>query len=327
MLAAIALSSSLLVAASVIPSNPVKRTGQEPVFNSDFPDPSLFLEDNGTWYAFGTTGNGKQVQVAKGGSSLYKQWTLLDEIDAMPQIAAWTTGRNTWAPDVHKTPTGSYVMYFSGEVKANPARHCIGIAISDTVTGPYIPDDEPFACDLDIGGAIDASGFQDDDGTNYVLYKVDGNSVGHGGSCGNTVQPIAPTPIMLQEVEVDGVTKIGDAVEIFNRSDEDGPLVEAPSLLRTPQGLYILFFSSGCYLEPTYNVNYATSTSAKGPFQRAARPMMRTGDFSLQAPGGASAVSVGSSFGIAFHANCPQGRCMHTTPTTVDGKEVMVDIS
>lgn len=327
MLAAIALSSTFFVAASVIPNQPVRRSGEDPVFSQDFPDPSILLDEDGTWYAFGTTGNGKQIQVAVGGT-LYQQWSLLDDIDALPQPGTWTTGRNTWAPDVHKTSNGTYVMYYSGEVAASPAHHCIGTAVSDTITGPYIPDDEPFACDLDIGGAIDASGFEDDDGTQYVLYKVDGNSVGHGGSCGNTVDPIAPTPIMLQEVLADGVTKVGDPVAILDRTADDGPLVEAPSLLRTANGLYILFFSSGCYLEPTYNVNYATATSVKGPFQRAPRPMIRTGEYSLQAPGGASAVHVDGRVGVAFHANCPTGpgRCMHTTPTIVDGREVKVDI-
>ncbi|KAI1376599.1 glycoside hydrolase family 43 protein [Hypoxylon crocopeplum] len=322
MLAAIALSSSL-VAASVIPLYPLRRSDEDPVFNQDFADPSILQDENGTWYAFGTASNGKQIQVATGGT-LYRQWSLLEDIDALPQPGAWTTGRNTWAPDVHRMSNGKYVMYYSGEVASNAAFHCIGAAVSDTATGPYIAGDEPFACDLTIGGSIDPSGFQDADGTRYVLYKIDGNSIGHGGSCGNTVEPIVPTPIMLQEVGDDGVTKIGDSVQIFDRSNDDGPLVEAPSLLRTANGLYILFFSSGCYLESTYNVNYATSTSVKGPFQRAPRPMIRTGEYTLQAPGGATAVNVGDRVGIAYHANCPAGRCMHTSQTVVDGREIRV---
>ncbi|KAI0166717.1 glycoside hydrolase family 43 protein [Hypoxylon sp. FL1284] len=310
MLAAIALSSSHFVVASVIPHKPLRRSGEDPVFDEDFPDPSVLLDRDGTWYAFGTTSNGKQIQVAVGGN-LYQGWALLDDVDALPDPGNWTTGRNTWAPDVHQTPNGTYVMYYSGEVAADSRHHCIGAAVSDKAMGPYVASDEPFACDLDAGGAIDASGFEDADGKQYVLYKVDGNSVGHGGSCGNTNEPIVPTPIMLQEVDPDdGMTKIGDPVTVLDRTDDDGPLVEAPNMLRSEDGLYILFFSSGCYLESSYNVNYATSDSVKGPFERAARPMIRTGDFSLQAPGGATAVHVDDGFGISFHANCPQGRCM-----------------
>ncbi|KAI2606541.1 glycoside hydrolase family 43 protein [Hypoxylon sp. NC1633] len=323
MLVAAAVSSSLLAAASAIPAHPLRRSNNDAVFDQDFPDPSILQDEDGTWYAFGTAGNGKQVQVATG-ENLYQGWSLLRDVDALPQSAAWTTGRNTWAPDVHLMPNGKYVMYYSGEAAENTAHHCIGTATSDTATGPYVPDDEPFACDLSAGGAIDPSGFTDDNGKRYVLYKVDGNSIGHGGSCGNTVEPIIPTPIMLQEVGDDGVTKIGDPVPIFDRSDEDGPYVEAPSLLRTADGLYILFFSSGCYVESSYNVNYATASSVKGPFQRAQRPMIRTGEYTLQAPGGATAVHVDDRVGIAFHANCQQGRCMHTSQTVVEGREVRV---
>ncbi|KAI2641518.1 glycoside hydrolase family 43 protein [Hypomontagnella submonticulosa] len=322
---AAAVLSFGFVFASAIPMHPLRRANEDPVLAQDFPDPSIFEDEDGTWYAFGTTGNGKQIQVAIGGD-LYQQWSLLEDIDALSHPASWTTGHNTWAPDVHLMPNGKYVMYFAGEMAENPAFHCIGTAVADTATGPYVPDEEPFACNLTIGGAIDPSGFEDEDGTRYVLYKVDGNSIGHGGSCGNTVKPIAPTPIMLQEVADDGVTQIGDAVQIFDRSDDDGPLVEAPSLLRTGTGLYILFFSSGCYLEPSYNVNYATSTALKGPYQRAPRPMIRTGEYTLQAPGGATAVNIGDRVGVAYHANCQQGRCMHTSHTVVDGREVKVEM-
>ncbi|KAI1100156.1 glycoside hydrolase family 43 protein [Jackrogersella minutella] len=318
-LAATALSFSI-VSASVI-----RRGNEAPVFDQQFADPSVIEDADGTWYAFGTAGNGEHVQVAVG-DGLYGDWGLLNGTDALPQPASWTTGRNTWAPDVHRMADGTYVMYYSGEVAANAAHHCIGTAVSNSPTGPYTAAEEPFACDLAAGGSIDASGFQNTDGKRYVLYKVDGNSVGHGGSCGNTVDPIVPTPIMLQEVGEDGVTKIGDAVQIFDRSSADGPLVEAPSLVLTAQGLYILFFSSGCYFEPTYNVNYATSTSITGPFTRAARPVITTGEYNLQAPGGATAVNVGNQVGIAYHANCPAGRCLHTSPTTIDGQEVKVVI-
>lgn len=327
MLVAIGLSSNLAHAGPVIrsqfPTQP-DGAGDAPVFNQNFPDPSIIQTQDGTWYGFATSGNGKQIQVAQGGT-LYQQWGLLD-VDALPQPGAWTTGDNTWAPDVHQMDDGTYVMYYSGEVAQNRAHHCIGTAVSYTPYGPYVAADEPFACDLSIGGAIDPSGFQDADGTRYVLYKIDGNSVGHGGSCGNTIAPIAPTPIMLQQVAADGVTKIGDPYPILDRTDEDGPLVEAPSMLLTDTGLYILFFSSGCYLESTYNVNYATSTSVFGPFQRAPHPMIRTGEYTLQAPGGATAVNVGDQVGIAFHANCPGGRCMYTTPTILQGREVRVEM-
>jgi hypothetical protein len=88
-------------------------------------------------------------------------------------------------------------LYYAANVKnAQPkASHCVGAAVSQGTdpSGPYIPLESKFACPLDKGGAIDPAGFQDKDGQNYVVYKVDGNNIGHGGNCNNGVEPLVPT--------------------------------------------------------------------------------------------------------------------------------------
>ncbi|KAI1075624.1 glycoside hydrolase family 43 protein [Whalleya microplaca] len=299
---------------------PSRRIGGEPALDPDFPDPSIIQDPSGTWYAFATAGNGKQIQVANA-TDLYGPWTLLN-VDALPRAGAWSTGKNTWAPDVRRTRNGTYVMYYSGEVLSNKMFHCIGTATSSSILGPYTPADTPFACDLTTGGSIDPSGFQDADGKQYVVYKVDGNSLGHGGSCKNDKAPIVPTPILMQEVGSDGVTKIGNATQIFDRTEQDGPLVEAPSLLRTDEGLYVLFFSSGCFTEESYNVNYATSSSLEGPYQRADKPILITGQYNMRAPGGATGIFYEDGIGVAFHADCPAGRCLYTSDTVINDKVV-----
>src|SRR5271163_527026 len=125
---------------------------------------------------------------------------------------------------------GSFVMYYAGVPKSAPRHHCIGVATSETITGPYQPLQTPFACPKihTQGGAIDPDGFLDPStGKRYVTYKVDGNSIGHGGLCKNTRAPIVPTPILLQEVDPsNGITLIGHPKEILNRDDVDGPLIE-----------------------------------------------------------------------------------------------------
>lgn len=65
--------------------------------NADFPDPGFVKGPNGLWYAFGTNGNGKRVQVAT--SPDFKTWTLLD-VEALPTLAGWETEVDHWAPDV-----------------------------------------------------------------------------------------------------------------------------------------------------------------------------------------------------------------------------------
>jgi beta-xylosidase len=201
------------------------------------------------------------------------------------------------------------------------AYHCVGTAVADAPSGPYVPLPEPFACDLTIGGAIDASGFVDSDGSRYVLYKVDGNSIGNGGDCGNSVPPLVATPIMLQAVETDGTTTVGELVQILDRGDSDGPLVEAPSLILR-DGIYYLFFSSHCFTSPEYDVRYATSESLTGPYTKAEGALLITGDWGLDAPGGATVSDDGDM--IMFHANCAAGRCSFIGELGYDGTTVSV---
>lgn len=177
-----------------------------PEINMDFPDPAL-IQVGSTWYSFATNSNGMHIQAASA-PAVDGPWTWIDT-DVLP-FGGWTTGNNTWAPDVRQVADGTFVLYFAGEYPGAGGKHCIGVATSNTVLGPYTPQNQTFACPLDQGGAIDASGFVDPaTGTRYVVYKVDGNSVGHGGDCNNGVAPLVPTPIMLQEVQADGFTPVG----------------------------------------------------------------------------------------------------------------------
>ncbi|KAK1972811.1 glycosyl hydrolase family 43 protein [Colletotrichum sublineola] len=304
----------------------VEGRGQRDIqtsINTDFPDPALIKGDDGMWYSFATNSNGKNIQVARA-SDIEGTWDLLDE-DALPQVG-WSSGSNTWAPDVQKLDNGSFIMYYSGEVKDGGGKHCIGVGIAKNVTGPYVAMDKPWVCPLSQGGAIDASGFYDEPSKkHYVLYKVDGNSIGNGGDCNNGVPPLVDTPIMMQEVGADGYTKVGDPVQVLGRTDADGPLVEAPNLVRTSDGLYILFFSSFCFNSDKYNVNYATSKSLKGPYQRAPRMLLQTGDFNLTAPGGATSVVGGGQ--MVFHGDCGGvglTRCMYQTFYSITGRDVII---
>lgn len=263
-----------------------------PHITTNFPDPCVIYHEGAT-YAFGTnnrkTGSDLvHVQVAV--STDNKTWDLQPHLDAMPEVAPWQTGNAVWAPDVKHLPGGRFLLYYTDGLVDNSEKHCIGAAISDSITGPYYPDSRPLICPH--GGAIDPAGFVDrSTGKRYIIYKVDGNSLGHGGSCRNDVLPIVSTPLMLQEVDHDGVTLIGLPVEILDRDALDGPLVEAPAMYLSDGGIYFLFFSSNCFTTPLYNTDYATATNITGPYTRAPRPLLLTGDgpdsgFGIVGPGG-----------------------------------------
>jgi beta-xylosidase len=229
-----------------------------------------------------------------------------------------------------KQDNGYFVMYYSAPLTSNPGCHCIGTA---TTTVPDLGSfnesaAEPFICPIDEGGAIDASGFQDPyTGKRYVLYKIDGNSIGNGGECRNTVPPIVPTPIMLQQVDIDGVTKVGDLVTILSRDDSDGPYIEAPSLYCSDEGVYFLFYSSNCFTSNKYDVRYATATKIEGPYTKAAEPLIKTGDRpNIHGPGGAHISSDGHI--LVFHANMnpgvPLDRRLYTAFPTFSGTTVTI---
>jgi beta-xylosidase len=207
------------------------------------------------------------------------------------------------------------VLYFAATTNWNSEMHCIGTAVSSSINGPYQPSDQVFACDDQRGGSIDPSGFVDPaTGARYVVYKIDGNSLGDGGPCRNEFTKL-PTPIMLQQVGDDGVSLVGGPIQILDRSDLDGPLIEAPSLA-VIGGQYYLFFSSNCWNTDLYDVSFAVADSVSGPYTKRG-PMLLTGDMGLSGPGGAG-VSPDGNF-IAFHAGPVGDRSMYTAQVQYNG--------
>ena len=210
---------------------------------------------------------------------------------------------------------GKFLLYYTAALKSKPNIHCLGVAKSDNPLGPFTPTNtaDPWICPSAQGGAIDPAGYYDaKDNTRWVVYKVDGNAIGHGGICNNGVKPIVRTPIMLQQVNVDdGVTKIGAPIgPLITNGPADGPVVEAPSLTKAADGTYVLLFSSNCWATPLYDISYATAKNIKGPYTKYG-PLFVTGSMGLTAPGGIDLAINGVR--AVFHANYNGGRAMFTT--------------
>lgn len=215
-----------------------------------------------------------------------------------------------------------FVMYFAASTTADSTgRHCIGAATANNVLGPYTAQSSALICPLARGGAIDAVGYKDVTGQRYIIYKIDGNSRGNGGACGNTVPPIQPTPILLQKVAADGVTLQGSPVQLLdNAGVSDDGIIEAPTLTRSRSGTYVLFFSSGCFVSNDYTVSYATASNIAGPYTRNSTPLFKTGTYGLQAPGSASVWTDAQH--MVFHANNGNVRSMYTAQITINGNTV-----
>ncbi|KIK66761.1 glycoside hydrolase family 43 protein [Collybiopsis luxurians FD-317 M1] len=275
-----------------------KRSVAGPVFSQNFPDPSIIFTNQ--YYAFSTTSAGLNVPVAT--STDFNTWTYLSH-DALPTVGAWSIQNTVWAPDVVAV-NGGYVLFYAGENAASPGSHCVGVATSTNVEGPYSAQAEPLVCDTSAGGAIDPAGFHDVNGDFYLVWKVDGNNIGHGGNCNNGVAPIVPTPIMIQKLTADGTAFApgSTATQILDRDDNDGPLVEAPSLARSAEGIYFLTFSSNCYSSSLYDVSYATASNVLGPYTKQPWLMITGTPYpQLYAPGGADITPDGTK--MVFHAD------------------------
>lgn len=192
----------------------------------------------------------------------------------------------------------------------SPGKHCVAAATASVPQGPFTPVQTPLFCDLSAGGAIDADGFNDPTShRQFVIYKVDGNSVGNGGACANTVNPIAPTPLVLQEVSADdGYTFVAAPVTVLLNDAEDGPNIEAPSLTYdASSGTYILFYSSRCFSQTPYNIRYATSKSIYGPYVKQSNSFLQTGSTAanLYIPGGIDVTKDGKL--AVFHGDLNMG--------------------
>jgi hypothetical protein len=305
---------------------------------ANFPDSSI-ITVGGVTYAFATNdGAGHNIPVTSNpkfnNPNGWSEITDAFPVDGVPAFGddGWAVEGTTWAPDVNhlKDYDGSFAMYYSPALQDNDGIHCLGLARSANVEGPYNDSSTaPLICPEEAGGAIDAAGFLDSDSKRYVVYKIDGPAINNGGYCASPDNPPSTnTSLMLQQVENDGYTTIGGPAVLFNNEGEsDSYNVEAPILVKSEEGVYFLFFSSGCYNADSYTVSYVSSkTSVWGPYGKRTT-LLKTGDYGLYAPGGADVLV--KSGKMAIHSftesnSIDDGRVMDTARISFQGRKVLI---
>jgi len=77
-----------------------------PIFDRDYPDPTVIQGGNGLYYAYSTQSAGCHICASQ--STNLVNWT--DTTDALPQGNSWASG-NYWAPDV-SFHNGTYLLFF-----------------------------------------------------------------------------------------------------------------------------------------------------------------------------------------------------------------------
>ena len=252
---------------------------QNPVIDSDFPDPDVMW--TGREYVAAATGNSSaHIQFAT--SSNLVDWRAGG--DLLPKLPVWavdTTG-GVWGPALEHLGS-SWILWFSAPT-ISTGRQCIGWATSSSVSGPYTSTSVvPALCQSALGGSIDPTVVTSAVGHRYLVWKNDGNCCGLASHIWS--QPLAP----------DGTSLVGDATILLTYSGgwEAGPslsqsTIEGPSMLRLHDH-YVLFFSAGGYSSASYSMGVAACDSISGPCRLQGDGPVLASTAMVAGPGGGTA--------------------------------------
>ena len=240
-----------------IPVNPVL-----PGFHAD-PE-ILYAEQTQTYYIYSTTdghpGWGGWYFTVFSSKDL-KNWkeegVMLDvKSDQVP----WAKG-NAWAPCIEeKKVRGGYRYYFYYSAHPNDGNSKqIGVAVSDSPTGPFKDLGHPIVTESPAGGGqqIDVDVFTDPVSGKSYLYWGNGYMAG---------AELSKDMLSVKKKTIRVLTPKGGTLQ-------DYAYREAPYVFYR-NGLYYFLWSVDDTGSPNYHVAYGTSTSPLGPVRVAEQPVV-----------------------------------------------------
>ena len=263
--------------------------------NLPIADPYI-LNYDGTYYAYGTRGNGFEVYI----SDDLKHWKRGEKLALSPKDS-WGT-KWYWAPEVYyvKSKNKFYMFYSVDE-------H-ICVATSDSPEGPFLQDKKEPIWDEK---SIDTSLFIDDDGTPYLYFvRFTGGNVIWVAEMKSDLKSIKKKTLKQCISAEDGWETVRDRV------------AEGPSILKR-NGTYYLIYSANHYQSQDYAVGYATATSPLGPWKKyTGNPILRRDQkvvSGLFGTGhGAPFVCNDGSYKYIFHAHWSESKVAPRTSFIAD---------
>ncbi len=277
--------TNLLAAATPSGLRGPKPPYTNPVVPFDCPDPGVVgvPANGGTDYDLVCTGGKFPIRTSRG----LVFWK--DTGDALLPAGkpAWAAnGFRNWAPEIHAVGTG-FVAYFTSVDGSDVLS--IGAAHATNARGPYT--DIGQALVQDPAGVIDATFFEDDDGSRWLFYKIDGNA--HG----------LPTPIFARRLAPDGVSFAAGSkakqVLVNDPQSWEGGVVEAPWVVKRG-GVYYLFYSGNVY-DYRYRTGVARALKVDDSYVKHGAPIL-TNNARWVGPGhGSVVIANGKDFWV-YHA-------------------------
>lgn len=200
-----------------------------PILKGFYADPDIACF-NGIYYIYPTTDGGVEwnsTYFKAFSSKDLKTWKdegIILDLKDVP----WTKGQRAWAPAICEYK-GRYYFYYSGNGN-------IGVASSDSPTGPFVDKGEPLVAEGDYEGTmIDPDVFIDDDGQAYLYW---GN--GH---------------MYAAKLAEDMMSFDGEVTDITPPNFREG------SCIFKRNGIYYFTWCEDDTRSPNYHVRYGKGTS------------------------------------------------------------------
>ena len=276
-----------------------------PVIAFDCPDPGVIAVSKGGQPSYDAVCTGGSFPIRSSRNLVSWSDTKASVLPAgKPPWAA--NGNRNWAPEIHPVDQG-FVAYYTTVNGANVLS--IGAAHATDVLGPYTDSGGPLV--QDPLGVIDATFFEDVDGSRFLFYKIDGNSKGK------------PTPIYARKLAKDGLSFAAGSsatkVLVNDAATWEGGVVEAPWVVRH-DGSYYIFYSGNVY-DHRYRTGVARASSLLGPYEKHGAPILGNNERWV-GPGHGSVISVGALDYLVYHAwsNAGDGTQLGSA-----GRQVLVD--
>jgi beta-xylosidase len=264
---------------------PAPLAWRNPVIATDFPDPSIVRDGTTYWATSTSSATAPGFPLMRSTDLIH--WAPVGQI--FTQLPGWAAD-SFWAPEIFIDGDGVRVYY---SARRRGGRLCVAVASAPVVTGPYT-DHGPLVCQP--AGSIDPTRTRDARGRLFLVWKEDGNAVGHGST------------IWRQQMTPDGLRLIGRPRALLTSRDRwEGTVVEAPSIV-VHGGWTYLFYSGNSYAWPgcRYALGVARARSIIGPFRRAPdNPILRsTGAWRCPGHAGFTGDDAGHTF-LMYHAYTP----------------------